>query len=50
MELRYATARFFLTFPDAKMANIEGMSDEDMKPEFWFLQRPSGGRCLIAAS
>ncbi|KAJ6438138.1 cytochrome P450 [Purpureocillium lavendulum] len=49
-ELRLATARFFLTFPDAQMSSLEGMSDRDMEPKIHFLAAPSGGRCLIQAA
>lgn len=47
MELRLATARFFLTFPEARPSSQWGMSDDDMKPRIHFLLTPSGGRCLI---
>ncbi|KND89234.1 putative sterigmatocystin biosynthesis P450 monooxygenase [Tolypocladium ophioglossoides CBS 100239] len=47
IELRLATARFFLAFPEARVSSHEGMSDEDMKPKMYFLLAPSGGRCLI---
>ncbi|KAL7925680.1 cytochrome P450 [Trichoderma austrokoningii] len=47
MELRYGTARFFLTFPDAKMSSLEGMSDEDMVPNVFFFTEPKAKRCLI---
>lgn len=47
MELRLATAKFFLTFPEATVSRLEGMSDEDMVPKIYFLLSPSGGRCLI---
>ncbi|OAQ63932.1 cytochrome P450 [Purpureocillium lilacinum] len=50
IELRLATARFFLTFPDAQMSSLEGMSDRDMEPKIHFLSGPSGGRCLIQAA
>ncbi|RDA93305.1 hypothetical protein CP533_2057 [Ophiocordyceps camponoti-saundersi (nom. inval.)] len=49
MELRLATARFFLAFPEAQISSLEGMSDEDMKPRIHFLLTPSGGRCLVQA-
>lgn len=47
MELRMATARFFLTFPHAQVSNLEGMSDQDMVPKIYFLLSPSGGKCLV---
>ena len=47
MELRLATAKFFLTFPYATASGLEGMSDDDMVPKIYFLLSPSGGRCLI---
>jgi cytochrome P450 len=47
IELRLATARFFLEFPDAEVSTHEGMSDDDMAPKIWFLIMPSGQRCLI---
>ncbi|PFH57844.1 hypothetical protein XA68_14482 [Ophiocordyceps unilateralis] len=49
MELRLATARFFLAFPEAHVSSLEGMSDDDMKPRIHFLLTPSGGRCLVQA-
>jgi hypothetical protein len=50
MELRLATARFFLEFPDAKVSKLEGMSDDDMEQVSYFLAFPKGKRCLIQAS
>ncbi|ORY70424.1 cytochrome protein [Pseudomassariella vexata] len=50
IELRLATARFFRTFPNAKMSNLEGFSDEDMKPAMFFLLTPKTRRCLVEAS
>ncbi|KAL6901429.1 cytochrome P450 [Trichoderma evansii] len=47
MELRYGAARFFLTFPEAKMSSLEGMSDEDMVPKVFFFTEPKAKRCLI---
>ncbi|EQL01619.1 Cytochrome P450 [Ophiocordyceps sinensis CO18] len=49
IELRLATARFFLAFPNAQMSSLEAMSDLDMKPRMHFLLSPSGGRCLVEA-
>ncbi|KAM4063653.1 cytochrome p450 [Hirsutella rhossiliensis] len=49
IELRLATARFFLAFPEAKMSSLEGMSDLDMEPRIHFLLAPSGSRCLVQA-
>jgi hypothetical protein len=42
-------ARFFLEFPEAKVSQLEGMSDEDMVAKTYFLVVPSGQRCLIEA-
>ncbi|KAM4057424.1 cytochrome p450 [Hirsutella rhossiliensis] len=50
IELRLATARFFLAFPEARVSSLEGMSDSDMKPKIYVLLVPSGGRCLIQAA
>ncbi|RYO94883.1 hypothetical protein DL766_004673 [Monosporascus sp. MC13-8B] len=50
IELRLATARFFRTFPNATVSSIEGMSDEDMKQDLYFIMSPKGHRCLIQAS
>jgi cytochrome P450 len=47
MELRLATARFFRAFPNSTVSSLEGMSDDDMVPEVYFLLKPKGGRCLI---
>ncbi|KAL5348838.1 hypothetical protein ACLOAV_006261 [Pseudogymnoascus australis] len=47
IELRLATALFFREFPCAKVSTIEGMSDEDMDPQVFFLLSPKGKRCLI---
>ncbi|PHH62836.1 hypothetical protein CDD81_6636 [Ophiocordyceps australis] len=47
IELRLATARFFLAYPNAKVSDREGMSDRDMDPTVFFLFSPSGRRCLI---
>ncbi|POR38265.1 Uncharacterized protein TPAR_01529 [Tolypocladium paradoxum] len=49
IELRLAAARFFLTFPEARVSSLEGMCDSDMKPVIHLLLSPSGGRCLIEA-
>ncbi|KIM92531.1 hypothetical protein OIDMADRAFT_107109 [Oidiodendron maius Zn] len=50
IELRLATARFFIEFPDATGSTLEGMSDADMVPKIYFLIHPTGGRCLIQKS
>jgi cytochrome P450 len=50
MELRKATALFFRTFPNAKMSNLEGFSDDDMEQTIYFLMFPKNKRCLIQAS
>ncbi|OAA77185.1 Cytochrome P450 [Akanthomyces lecanii RCEF 1005] len=46
-ELRMGTARFFLTFPNARVSTREGMSDEDMIESSYFIMSPKGHRCLI---
>ncbi|KAI2641268.1 cytochrome P450 [Xylaria nigripes] len=50
IELRLSVARFFKAFPNAKVSKREGMRDEDMNPELFFLTSPQGKRCLIEAS
>lgn len=50
LELRLATARFFLAFPHAQMSTLEGMSDEDMEQVLFFLAPPKGKRCLVDCS
>ncbi|KAI0529922.1 cytochrome P450 [Xylaria digitata] len=47
LELRLGTARFFKAFPNAKVSTHEGMCDEDMVPELFFLASPQGHRCLM---
>ncbi|KAL9468467.1 hypothetical protein ACSS6W_010161 [Trichoderma asperelloides] len=47
MELRYGAARFFLTFPEAKVSSLEGMSDMDMVPKVFCFTEPKAKRCLI---
>lgn len=47
MELRYGAARFFLTFPEAKVSSLEGMSDKDMAPKVFCFTEPKAKRCLI---
>lgn len=47
MELRLATARFFLEFPNARVSQMDGMCDEDMKMMIFFLSIPKGHQCLI---
>lgn len=47
MELRYGAARFFLTFPEAKVSSLEGMNDGDMVPKVFFFTEPKAKRCLI---
>lgn len=47
MELRMATAYFFLAFPKAHMSSLEGMSDKDMEPLVQLFLTPKGKRCLI---
>lgn len=45
-----AAALFFLTFPHAKVSQLDGFSDEEMKPELYFFLAPQGKRCVIQAS
>ncbi|KAG9257164.1 cytochrome P450 [Emericellopsis atlantica] len=47
MELRMATAKFFLSFPDATVSGKVGMSDGSMHAKIFFLVKPSGGQCLV---
>ncbi|KAJ1336100.1 azaphilone biosynthesis cytochrome P450 monooxygenase [Microdochium nivale] len=47
MELRLATARFFLQYPDAQVSGADGMSDADMEQVSFFIAFPRGKRCLI---
>lgn len=47
MQLRLATARFFLAFPDATVSSKEGMSERDMDAKIQILLSPMGKRCLI---
>ncbi|KXJ93702.1 cytochrome P450 [Microdochium bolleyi] len=47
MEIRLATARFFLQYPDAKVSTADGMSDADMEQIAFFMAFPRGKRCLI---
>ncbi|KAK7998438.1 FAD/NAD(P)-binding domain-containing protein [Apiospora arundinis] len=47
MELRLATARFFKTFPNARVSSAEGFCDADMEPEMYFMLSPKSKRCLI---
>lgn len=47
LELRLAAARFFRAFPNARMSNVEGMSDADMEPEMIEFIEPKGHRCLV---
>ncbi|KAM3533911.1 hypothetical protein MY4038_002789 [Beauveria bassiana] len=46
-ELRMGIARFFLTFPNARVSTREGMSDDDMIESSYFIMSPKGHRCLI---
>ena len=47
MELRLATARFFMSFPGARVSGREGFAEGDMVPEMYFLMTPRRHRCLI---
>lgn len=47
--MRLATARFFHTFPNARVSRREGMSDEDMDFTMYVLLSTKGQRCLVEA-
>jgi cytochrome P450 len=47
IELRLATARFFLAFPEVCMSPLEGMCDDDMEPLIQLFLNPKGKRCLL---
>lgn len=47
MELRHGAAKFFLKFPHAVVSRKEGMDEEEMVPDIFFLLGPKGHRCLI---
>lgn len=47
MQLRLATARFFLAFPNATVSDKEGMTDGDMEDKITITLSPMGQRCLI---
>lgn len=49
LELRLTTARFFRTFPHARVSTLEGFCDEDMEPAMFFLLTPKKKKCLIEA-
>lgn len=46
-ELRLAAARFFSTFPEAKVSTREDMGSGDMDQIAYFLMSPRGKRCLV---
>ncbi|CAO2649664.1 Nn.00g070490.m01.CDS01 [Neocucurbitaria sp. VM-36] len=48
MELRHAAARFFRTYPQARVSTAEGFCDDDMEEVIYFLMSPRNKRCLIA--
>ena len=48
MEIRLAAARFFVAFPQARVADAAGMGDADMTPDWYFVMNARGKRCLIA--
>ncbi|KAJ4418349.1 hypothetical protein N0V82_005630 [Gnomoniopsis sp. IMI 355080] len=50
LEMRLATARFFRSFPNAKISTKEGMCDDDMEQVLFFLGPPKGRRCLVECS
>ncbi|KAI1386652.1 cytochrome P450 [Hypoxylon trugodes] len=47
LELRLCTALFFRKFPNVKLSNKFGMTDDEMDPHVNFLAMPAGHRCLI---
>ncbi|KAM3486534.1 hypothetical protein MY8738_000400 [Beauveria namnaoensis] len=47
MELRVATAKFFLEFPNAIVSTREGFSSKDMQRRMFFVSNPAGRRCLV---
>ncbi|KAK8092844.1 hypothetical protein PG999_014431 [Apiospora kogelbergensis] len=47
LEIRLAAARFFHRFPDVEMSTLEGMSDADMEPQWYFVLTPRAKRCLV---
>lgn len=47
IEIRLGVALFFRKFPKSVVSTKEGMSDEDMKSKIYFLNSPTGKRCLI---
>lgn len=49
IQMRLATARFFHAFPDARVSQREGMSDEDMDPTMFLTLSTKGKRCLVEA-
>ncbi|KAK8073248.1 Cytochrome P450 monooxygenase [Apiospora phragmitis] len=50
LEIRLAAARFFHRFPNVEISTLEGMSDEDMEAQWFFVLTPKGKRCLIQQS
>jgi len=50
MELRIATAKFFLAYPNAKVSTLQGFTDEEMDQVIYFLMYPKNKRCLIQGS
>ncbi|KAF2875576.1 cytochrome protein [Massariosphaeria phaeospora] len=50
MELRLATAKFFRTFPNARVSDKDGFSDDDMEQVIYFLMFPKKKYCPIQAS
>ncbi|KAK7178225.1 sterigmatocystin biosynthesis P450 monooxygenase STCB-like protein 7 [Paraphaeosphaeria sporulosa] len=50
LELRIATAKFFRTFPNAKVSTLDGFKDADMEQFINFISYPKGKRCLIQES
>ncbi|CAI6332939.1 unnamed protein product [Periconia digitata] len=48
MELRLGTAKFFLKFPESKIAN--GFEDKDMDMQVSFVMSPKSHKCLLELS
>jgi cytochrome P450 len=50
VELRIATAKFFRAYPNARVSNLHGFTDDDMEQVIFFLMYPKNKRCLIQAN
>ncbi len=49
MELRCGAARFFRTFPEAKVSDVDGRTEDAMRPKIYLIVSPKGKKCLIEA-